>query len=300
MIGTIYLHAERCLVARWNIEDVPVLLGMDILPPIHTSGSSQLVAMDHVRRATDGCRAVRVAVPDAAAVLHWYPYDRSESAEERRDFEFATCMAASVPVLPVERLFQPLAWPRSDVAWELQIAVPDQVDRMIDDLAMAAPVERVVLALDAERAALRTMARDADTALLAIGRRDNRWVVLGLGRDGRLGTYEAVPVLEAVDPASQIRDLLLDVQAAVPMTVRHVVLFGDGITRSLIDDARQALEGLVDVVERLQPFRAVRADIDSASRSQCLRLAHVVGPLVGLVLDANFALTIPCASLAAR
>lgn len=279
MLATLFLHPDRTVVARWRMGDVPTLLDLRLADEIDLDRDTALPAS--VREAIGDASSVRLALPTSATVLHRYPVEPEEDVDERRAFEIATCL----PGIEHDRdlvLDMPLPWLVNGATWHALTVVPaevrDRVHAMFDDHH----VERACVALAAEAHAA-MMARFVSGTTLLIGRRLDRWETIGMDGDGTIGSVFLRHDEARMDASVIVRDIVLDVRATSGRAVDRCVIYGDGLTRGEFDDIVRATQDLVGGVQRCNPFRAVAADTNDEVKSTCIRLAHVIAPIVGLL-----------------
>lgn len=293
MIGTMYLHHERTIVARWIDDDVPVLERVELLPPlVWEHPQESLVAA--IASVTQPCRSIRVAVPSSRTPVHRFPIDDT-MAHAQRLFEIDQLqLALGVTPSCVIDVALPLhrhGWPH-----EALIIVPESLQTTISSLSGTIPIERVFPAVVAEAVALARVVKASSTrSLLALGRRERSWEAFTIGDGGTLTHWSDHPVDDTHDAVDQIVDVAASTAASLSMTIDTVVMFGDGLTKPLFDDiARRSSQNYGWNIERLQPFSSVRTTIGSQDRAMLLRVAHMLGPVVGLVHCTPLSIDLPC------
>ena len=121
---------------------------------------------------------------------------------------------------------------------------------------------------------------DAGITLL-IGRRGEVWWCAVLDPFGVIQHLVQSPVHDLFEDSVEVRDLVLEVCGSMNIRAERVILFGDTLTKAVLDDTTTALDGLATSVVRLNPFRTIQANIDVDTQQRCVRLAHLLGPLVG-------------------
>lgn len=296
MITTIYVHPDRTIAAKWRIDDVPVLSDLLLADPIDCETTSTLPAVVHA--FVQGSDKVRLALPMASTVVHRYPIEDDESVIERRAFEIATCL----PGLSHGRdliIDQSLTWAISGATWHSLHVVPHEICSNIRSMFAHLPLDRVQLSAGAEAAAAR-MANFIRGNTLLVGRRTERWEIIALDQYDAIGHFIVRADDTQVDQAGMIRDIVIDIIGSSGRQIDHLCVYGDDLDKSTFSVIQQTVGDIVDQVSRLMPFRAVRAETSDDVRSTCLRLAHVIAPVVGLCYDATVDLTLPdvCGSLA--
>jgi hypothetical protein len=299
MIASIYLHRERTVVARWNIDDVPVLDALELFPAIPLAGTPDDRGMDAILRSVEGCGSVRCAVPTDQSIRHTYPVADNEDHWSRRTFEIHVTMSDVVQEGD-SILDYRLPWRYHNAVWHTLIVVPQMVKHTLDTLSKSASVDHAVCAPAAEMVAVSSSARHRTQSVLGITRRGDVWEIYGADAVGKPGLWRCTDVDPGTDTASQVAELIQITSAATARSFDTVLLGGDHLTPALLDDIRTACSSLHCSVERHQPFRLVRASANEELRDRALRLGHVLAPLVGLVLSSEPPLSIPCASSPAR
>lgn len=296
MISTIYVHPDRTIAARWRVDDVPVLSDLLFADPIDCETASTLPP--DVLSFVQGADSVRLALPMSSTVVHRYPIEDDESVIERRAFEIATCL----PGLSHGRdliIDQPMTWTMSGASWQSLHVVPHEICSNICAMFRDMPLDRVQLSAGAEAAAAR-MANFVRGNTLLVGRRTDRWEVIALDQHDTIGHFIVRADDTQIDHASMIRDIMIDVIGSSERQIDQLCMYGDDLDKSTFAVIQHAVGDIVGHVSRLMPFRAVRAEVTEEVRSTCLRLAHVIAPVVGLCLDTSADLTLSdvCASLA--
>lgn len=296
MLSTIFLHPDRTVVATWRPGDIPTLTDLRLLAAIDLERTDAMP--DDLRRAIDGTASIRFAVPTAATVLHRYPIEPEEDAEQRRAFELATCL----PGIDHARdlvLDLPLPWLVYGSAWHMLAVVPAEVRERLHAMFDGLPVDRACVSLSAEASAA-SLARFVSGTTLLIGRRLDRWETIGIDGDGTIGGVFMRSDVPRMDASVMVRDIVLDARAASQRAVDRCVIYGDGLTKNEFDDIVHATHDLVGNVQRCNPFRAVTAETSDDIKATCIRLAHVIAPAVGLLAPMAPALSIAelCASSA--
>lgn len=298
MIATVYFHPDRTIAALWLDDDVPTLRDLVFDDAVHLETSSTLP--DRIRDCIADATSVRIAVPLSSTVCHRYPIDEDESIIERRAFEIAT----NLPGLEYDKdyiLDLPLTWPMADTAWHSLHVVPHEICLNITEMFRSTPLDKVQLSLASEVAAA-SMSNFLRGNTVLVGRRHDRWEVMAVDSDQSVGHL----VVRADDPtipgSVMVRDIVLDIAGLSNRSIDQCCVYGDALDRQTFDEIQSSLDGVVTSVVRLMPFRAVRADTSDDIRSTCLRLAHVIAPVVGLCNNASDLLTLPdlCASPAER
>lgn len=287
MIAALYLHHERTVVAQWQTdESAPTLTALELLPPIAMTTdplpADVARALAHAMGEADD---IRLAVPSRSILLHRYPVEADEAEDLRRAFELATC----VPVIdPVHDQITDvdLPGPVNESAWHALIAVPQRIIARAHDIVGERPSATisVVPSLLADISAARRagFVGQGQTTML-IGLRADAIETAVFDPAGQLLHLTFVPREERYDASVQARELVLDACASMDIAIDDVVLYGDDLSKSVLDDCTRSLDELVGRVLRFTPFRATRATVDDESRSTCLRLAHRLGPVVGLL-----------------
>jgi hypothetical protein len=298
MTGTMYLHHERTIVARWHNDDVPVLDGVDLLPPLQWEAPQESL-LANLAKVTQECRSIRLALPTAQTPVHRFPVDDG-MAHAQRLFEM-DIMQEALAVDPTYFVDLPLSLHRNGAIHEALIVVPEATRAALAVLASVLPIERVFPAIVAEAMALaRTFAGPSLRAVLAIGRRNKAWETFTLG-DGGMPTHWADhPVDEGSNVAEQILDIAVTTMASLSATIDTVVLYGDGLAKPLFDDIARSSKDYQWKVTRLQPFASVRTTVDAEDRAMLVRVAHMLGPIVGLVHCTPLSIDLPCALPAAH
>lgn len=299
MIASIYLHRERTIVARWSMEDVPVLFALDLLPAVHTSLPTRSLNIDAIKRAVEGCVSVRCAVPVDGLAKHAYPVADNDDHWARRSFEIQVAMSPMVhdgdSILDYR-----LPWRYHGVQWHTLIHLTQSIKQCIDTLSTMTSVDHAVCAPGVEMVCIAQTARSSQQSVLGVTRRGDVWETYGVDAFGKPGLWRCVDVDQSSDSVSQVVDLVQTTAAATSRAFDAVLLGGDHLTPALVEDVRNACSHLNCRVERHQPFQHVRAINNDELRSQALRIGHVLAPTVGLVLTSEPPLSIPCASLPAR
>ena len=187
----------------------------------------------------------------------------------------------------------------SGASWHSLHVVPHEVCANLCRLFEDLPLDRVQLAAGAEAAAAR-MANFVRGNTLLVGRRTDRWEVIALDQHDALGHFYVRADDVHVNQTSMIRDIVVDMIGASSRRVDHLCVYGDDLDKSTFESIQSDVQDMVDQVSRLMPFRAVRAETSDDVRSTCLRLAHVIAPIVGLCneMSTDLLLTDLCASLA--
>ncbi len=293
-----YLHHERTIVARWHDDDIPVLEGIDLLPPLSwQQPSGALLAT--LSQATRDCRSVRVAVPTARTPVHRYPINDTMTHAQRL-FEIDIVHEAygidTSCVIDV-----PLSLHRHGAAHEALIVVPQDTREVLRQLSSALPIERVFPAVVAEGMALaRALEGVSLRTVLAVGRRYKSWETFTVGDGGALTHWGDHPLDEGSDLVAQIVDVAVSTVSSLSTTVDTVVLYGDDLTKPMLDDVERTAESYHWQARRLQPFSSVRTTLGADDRLMLMRVAHMLGPIVGLVHCTPLSIDLPCALPAAH
>lgn len=278
MFATVYLHPDRTIAARWRMDDVPVLLDLAFADQVHLETAQSLP--DAISLILADVTSVRLAIPMSATLMHRYPIEADESVTERRAFEIATCL----PGLDHDNDFvldQPFSWEMSGVRWHALHVVPREVCETVRRISTGHPVDVIQLSAAAEirAAAMATFVRGNT---LLVGRRADRWEILAAEQQGPLGHM----IIRSDDPdvpaRDIVRDIVVDIIGASGRQIDQCCVYGDDLDLATFESIQQALSDVVPNVARLVPFRAVRAEVADSVRSTCLRLAHVIAPVVGL------------------
>jgi len=298
MTGTMYLHHERTIVARWHDDDTPVLEGIDLLPPLSwQQPSGSLLAT--LSQATRDCRSVRVAVPTARTPVHRYPIDDTMTHAQRL-FEI-DIVHESYGIDTNCLTDVPLSLHRHGAAHEALIIVPHDTREVLRQLSSELPIERVFPAVVAEGMALaRALDGVSLRTVLAVGRRDSAWETFTVSDGGALTHWGDHSLDEGSDLVAQIVDVAVSTASSLSTAVDTVVLYGDDLTKSMLDDVERTAESYRWQARRLQPFSSVRTTLGTEDRLMLMRVAHMLGPIVGLVHCTPLSIDIPCALPAAH
>ena len=294
MIATIYFHPDRTVAARWLMRDVPTLQDLVFDAAVNLEESS--VLPPNVRACINGAASIRIAIPMSSTLCHRYPIDEDESVTERRAFEIAT----SLPGLDYGKdqvVDLALSWSMTETTWHSLHVIPHEICQHITEMFDQLPLHKVQLSLASEVAAA-SMSNFLRGNTLLVGRRQDRWEAVALDNDQTVGHI----IMRADDPSASAsvmaHDVVLDVMGLSNRQIDQCCVYGDALDKTTFEAIQQSLSDVVPSVVRLMPFRAVRAETSDELRSTCLRLAHVIAPVVGLCDDHSQLLTLPdlCAS----
>ncbi len=266
MISTVYLHPERTLRATWSVDHGnPTLLSYD--------ENARLDAGDHASKGTDD-QTTTVVLHTSAVLFHRYPADAEEDHARRRFFEIITCLP---PLSPNDHVID-IAMPGQlhGSTWHGLFVVPQA---SVPDSFV--PLEmRVDILEDIRAARYAQLIAEAGVTLL-IGRRGKVWWCAVLDSTGMILHLVQSPVHELFEDSVEVSDLVLEVCGSMNLRAERVILFGDTLTKAVFDDTTSALDGLATNVVRLNPFLTIQANVDAGTQQRCVRLAHLLGPLVG-------------------
>ncbi|MDZ4744730.1 MAG: hypothetical protein SGJ05_01870 [bacterium] len=287
MISTVYLHPDRTLRATWSVDaDNITLTSFDdnamLEQSVGESFGDGLMNDTSNAAHTNGASAITTVVLHTSQVyFHRYPVDADEDHNRRRFFEIITCLP---PLAPEDRIIEvPMPGELHGSAWHGLLVIPQTHvpdGYAIDDV-------RVDILEDIRAARIADLLADEGITLL-VGQRGDVWWCAVLDTSGTIQHLVQTPVHPAFETSVEIRDLVLEVSGSTKSRAERVIVFGDSLTKAILDDVTIALDGLTTSVVRMQPFRTLRADVDAATQQRCVRLAHMLGPLVG---------PLPCASL---
>jgi len=293
MIGTVYLHPERTIVARWNIEDVPVLVGIDFFEPLQWH-APQPSLLSQLSASTAQCLSVRVAVPTSALAVHRFPTVATEANPEQSQFEIER-VTASLQFAANSVLELPLPLSRFGYPHHALVFIPAAVTSAIEALTHVLPLERATVATAAVAASVAQLRHHNVERTIVIGRQRDRWEAFVVTPNGQIATWLDQPLDEGIDDVTLLFDMATSAASTIDVAIEHVVVFGDGITKTMVDDVQRRFIPSGCSVSRLQPFGSVRAALTSDDQAMLLRIAHVVSPIVGLLFLSSSTLDIPCA-----
>lgn len=281
---TVYLHPYRTVLLRWAIEaDGPVCIGSTEMGAVFPATDQPSTLADVLQELRDDGDVIDVVVHSSQTRFHRYPVEDDEPAEIRRTFELQTCFpdlqAGADLVLDVH-----LPGPVLSTSWHGVFVVPSSIVRFSADIA---PGRQLTVCTLSDAAAFQRYVREdespAPSAL--IGKRGQTWWTIVVDDRGTLRHIGRTTSDHRMDPSVEIRDMLLDLHATMDIRVENLVLFGDSLTKDVLDDTRSATTSLVQSVTRFVPFRLVRADIDDETARSLTKRAHILGPCLGVVLS---------------
>lgn len=267
---TIYLHPRRTLVASWDTDaDMPCLVEYcEYSPEIELSGIISPCNERVIVAGTDHWFAH--SYPSAAGVLN----------PERVAFEFEhVCGVPSHTDLDMH-LSIGLS---SGVAWNTVIGVyPDTIPGIRH--LVGPHVKEIIsdLATDIRTALACTPPQGQHWALH--GRRGAKIITVVISPD-HIALYAVVRQESHNAPYQQaVLSDLAALRLRFELDVRHVMLFGDFLTMSMLGEVRSALRGEGVKSARLQPFRSVATSIDLSVADKILSRAHVIAPIMASVV----------------
>lgn len=266
MISTVYLHPDRTLRATWNVDQGDLTL-------LSFDDNARLDRPDDGNDGTDD-NPTTVVLHTSAVLFHRYPVDAEEDHARRRFFEIITCLP---PLSPRDHVID-IAMPGQlhGSTWHGVFVIPEaSVPEGFIPKEMHVDILEDIRAVRIAR-----LMADNGTTLL-VGRRGNVWWCAVLDSTGAILHLVQSPVHDLFEDAVEVRDLVLEVCGSMNLRAERVVLFGDTLTKAVFDNTKIALEELVPSVVRLNPFSSIQANVDAQTQQRCVRLAHILGPLVG-------------------
>jgi hypothetical protein len=307
-IACVYCHPDRTIAMAWEIRDsTPTLVGLAFASSVTFSGvvdvDPQPIA-DAVKALGVTVDDLRIALPFEAFLAHRFPCMPGESVHERLAFEVHQLTMGGTDV--VDSAVLPLGADRTGAIWHVAILVPQRTDAVltrVEDL-LGIPLTRVMPAFAGDiAAAIHSGVVTLDQRTMLVVRRGDLHEVTVLGGNGRPLSIAFTPADDTIPFAQRITTIIDECRTAMDTTIDTVVLGGDLLTKQDLDACAAAVPDAT--VVRLNPLRRVGADAADEIVSTSVRLAHMVGPCVGLVLEARHlhALTpllLPCGSSAAR
>jgi hypothetical protein len=171
--------------------------------------------------------------------------------------------------------------------------------RLLETASRLSPTAVIGPSFLSEAAARQHAGSVASTVGALVGKRGEWWESCVIDTDGALRWFDRRPDDTTMDMAVQAREIVLDLRAATTATIESVLLYGDDLVKDDVDSCVAGIGPLVQTVARFNPFRVVGADTDDETKRRCIRLAHMLGPIVGHVRS-PLQISFPCASLAAR
>lgn len=298
-IASVYCHPDRTVVSTWDIRDgIPVLSTMRFAESLSEAwwlGHESLPVPDAIAAAAASSSSIRIALPSPLFTLLRYPITAGENADERMHFEF------SVNEPNVRRSTHAFSALHTmhDAAqrpWSLACAV---ATRVLDSAARFSSAAVIAPSCLCEASAVRHAVHQTDSMVALIGKRGAWWEAFVVTPQHEVEWTSAYHDDTTLDYSVQAREILLDLRAASNGPISTVLLYGDDITKDAIDSCIAGMQGIVDSVQRMNPFKLVGADADDETKRLCIRFAHMLGPVVGQVLTQPH-LSFPCASSAAR
>jgi hypothetical protein len=307
-IACVYCHPDRTIAMAWEIRDAtPTLVGLSFSSPIVFSGvvdvDPQPVA-DAVRALQLPIEELRIALPFGAFLAHRFPCQPGESVHERLAFEVHQLTAGGTDI--VDSAVLPLGADRTGAIWHVAILVSQRTDAFLTrcEELLGTALTRVMPAFAADiAAAIHSGVVALDQRTMLVIRRGELQEITIVGGNGRPLSIAFSPVDDATPFAQRITTVIDECRASMDTTIESVVLGGDLFTKQDLADCTTAVPDAT--VARLNPLRRVGADASDEIISTSVRLAHMVGPCVGLVLATNHlhaltTLLLPCGSSAAR
>ncbi len=272
MRTTVYLHPLRTVVASWNDDAIPVLTAY------HERGANEVISDLIVDPAQ-----TTVAIHGGAIVVHTYPLDPDENADDRRLFEQTTCLpdledADLVRTLVMDGIVHGSGWSGLLVVPSAYVAAAHR--RCGDGV-------NIVSDLEADINCARAVMHTTSEPWLLIGRRGGTWQRVIVDANGTVVHISVVPVETSTDPGTHVAESLLAARAGIGDRIRRVVLFGDQLTKATFNAVTTSLRDIDAGAIRLQPFRSVRSGVAADLAAAIVAKAHLIGPLVGPVLPAN-------------
>lgn len=281
---TVYLHPYRTVLLRWAIEaDGPVCIGSTEMGAVFPASDEPSTLADVVQELREEGDVIDIVVHSSQARFHRYPVEDDEPPEIRRTFELQTCFpdlqSGHDLVLDVS-----LPGPVLSSSWHGVFVIPTSIVRFSTDIA---PGRQPTVCTLADAVAFQRYVHDSQSPAPSalIGKRGQTWWTIVVDGDGVLRHIGRTASDQRLDPSVEIRDMLLDLHATMDVRVDNLVLFGDSLTKDVLDDTRTATTNLVQSVSRFVPFRLVRADIDEETARSLTRRAHILGPCLGVVLS---------------
>lgn len=281
---TVYLHPYRTVLLRWAIEaDGPVCIGSTEMGAVSPATDQPSILADVLQELRDDGDVIDVVVHSSHTRFHRYPVEDDEPPEIRRTFELQTCFpdlqSGHDLVLDVH-----LPGPVLSSSWHGVFVVPSPIVKFCNDIASGR--QPTVCTLADASALQRYVLDSASPAPSAmIGKRGQTWWTIVVDHLGALRHIGRTTSDQRLDPSVEIRDMLLDLHATMDLRAEHLVLFGDSLTKDVLDDTTTATASLVQSVTRFVPFRLVRADIDDDTARSLTKRAHILGPCLGVVLS---------------
>lgn len=271
MQTTIYLHPHQTLVARWDTDgEAPVLVSYNTLVP-----------SDDVQRVLHAGDEVTVALHAGALRWHHFPIDEDEDSTLRSAFEIATCLPDVDPVNDrIVTINEPM--PGKGRTWCALTAIPR---RTVDNVAMlVGPEAMIVSDLVCDLNVARSCVAPQPHQWALIGLRGDRWLCAIIDTDHAIAHVVAFPTDASQSYTENALEAFFGVSSASPLPVKHLLIFGDGLTKKSYDELAVRLSDSSIMIARLQPLRRVGASVDDPTKRSLLAIAHIIGPLVAPVL----------------
>lgn len=273
MHTTIYLHPHQTLVARWDTDgEAPVIVSYNELSP-----------SDDVRHVLHEGDAVTVALHAGALRWHHFPVDEDEDSALRSAFEIATCLPDVDPISDrIVTINEPT--PGKGRTWCALTAISR---RTVDDVAMlVSPEAMIVPDIVCDLFMARSCIAPQPHRWALVGLRGDRWLCAIVDTDHTIAHVVAFPTDASQSYTENALEAFFGVSSASPLPVKHLLMFGDGLTKKSYDELAVRLSDRSVVIGRLQPLRRVGASVDDPTKRSLLAIAHIIGPLVAPLLPA--------------
>ena len=228
---------------EWDDDGVPVLTGYEDHPPATKEESADLVIVH-----ADNVLSHRF--PDSNG-------SPTRAAEEREAF-LAEADPATYRVSTLSTTGR-----QFDQSWTTLLATPNNDGIQVTDI----------------EADLTGLAMDGPS--LFLGRRGSSWWIGAQGSE--LVVLDRHPHPETTSVSVFLHEILDELLSIDGLPSRTLTLFGDQISLDILKDLTSFFRGRIDGVERFNPFRHMRAELEPDVGNLILKRAHLLGCFVGAI-----------------
>lgn len=267
-----YLHPERLLIAAWKLdESIPMLHEYKQFKPDAALMPDAFAG-----------HSVQIVLHRSDVVLHWYPFDPSEDAQERRDFESAAWTEnlgtnTNIVIRTSTKLIKP------DCVWSPSVQAKAHIAERLESLMELNPT--FLLDIDLDIQAALTCTSPQPQSWLLLGRRGLLWTASLINERHDVVAYAEYEHDTDYSSEAMISLICHSVRDRYQVDVLRIMLLGDFLTADHITELKQR-DSIRDFnIARFQPFRKIGSTLESSVAERLLRNAHVVSPLAGAMLQ---------------
>lgn len=277
MIGTLYLHPKRSVAATWDSSEGTnaITKYADFQPVSSLVGAS--VFGPETSEFFEKCDEVRVILHSSEFVFHRFPISTTEDIQRRVEFEIGL-------LSPLHRsAYQVIdTIPQHNVVFgsrylSVTCAKKEQFERAMHGEFTVSVCTDLMCDITA---ALPTSTQP----VVVVGTRGNKLWSANVDHSG-VGYIDVSNVETASSLIDPIVEAVRTCRSLSKQLLNRVTLFGDDLTRELLEGVKEGLKDHGMQVYRHSPFSKVRSELTVDQSAQVLKRAHVIGPLVGALLN---------------